>query len=192
MKKSGVFRLYREDENKYALPNFFTVMRLVFLPFIIWFLYRGTRTGDVTALSFMLLAGLTDYLDGYFARKLNKESNVGRMLDPLIDKITVGAIMIVLAHIKGLPYWYVAIVIARDLFLLVSGFLVISKKSFITESNQIGKWTSSLFAVVVISFTLNIPVIKYVFMYLTLLLIPVTIVGYVRKYKRDVKSKTEQ
>jgi CDP-diacylglycerol--glycerol-3-phosphate 3-phosphatidyltransferase len=191
MKKSGVVHLFREDENKYALPNFFTLMRLVFLPFIIYFLYRGTRTGDVAALFFMSLACVTDYLDGHFARKLNKVSNVGRMLDPLIDKISVGAAMIVLAHVKGLPYWYVAAVITRDLFLLVSGIMVISKKRFITESNKIGKWTSTLFAMVIITFTLNVPVVKYVFMYLTLVLIPITIIGYVKKYKRDVNQNIE-
>ncbi len=190
MKQSGIFHLYREDENKYALPNFFTVMRLVFLPFIIYFLYRGTRTGDLVALLFMFFACLTDYLDGHFARKLDKVSNVGRMLDPLIDKISVGTTMLVLAHLKGLPYWYVFIVIARDVFLLFTGILVISKKHYITESNKLGKWTSTLFAAVVISFTLNVPLVKYVFMYLTLVLIPITIFGYVRRYNREIKPKT--
>lgn len=192
MKQSGVFYLYREDKNKYALPNLFTIMRLIFLPFIIYFLYRGTRTGDLLALIFMSFACLTDYLDGHYARKLNKVSNVGRMLDPLIDKISVGTTMMVLAHLKGLPYWYVFVVIGRDLFLLITAILVISKKSHITESNKIGKWTSTLFAVVVITFTLNVPVMKYVFMYLTLILIPVTIFGYVQRYNREVKHKGAQ
>lgn len=191
MKNSGIYHLFREDEHKYALPNFFTALRLVFLPFIIFFLYKGTRTGDIVALIFMFFACVTDYLDGHYARKLNKLSNVGRMLDPLIDKISVGSAMLVLACMKGLPYWYVFIVIARDLFLLFTSTLVISKKRLITESNKLGKWTSTLLALVVITFTLNVPVVKYIFMYLTLLLVPMTIIGYIRKYKNEVYTKTK-
>ena len=183
MKNSGIYHLIREDDNKYALPNIFTVLRLFFLPFIIYFLYRHTRTGDLYALLFMLLACITDFLDGHFARKLNKKSQVGRMLDPLIDKVSVGVTMLVLAHIKGMPYWYVAIVIARDLCLLILALLVISKKRFIVESNKLGKWTSTIFALVIITFTLNVPYAKHALMYLSVLLVPATLVGYLYKYR---------
>ena len=154
MKKSGLFHLIREDDNKYGLPNLFTLLRLVFLPFIIYFLYKGTRSGDIYALLFMFLASITDYLDGHFARKLNKISQVGRMMDPFIDKLAVGTTMFVLAHVKGMPYWYVSIVIARDLFLLVLGLLAISRKKFVAESNKLGKWTSTIFALVIIALAL--------------------------------------
>ncbi|MBN1464417.1 CDP-alcohol phosphatidyltransferase family protein [candidate division KSB1 bacterium] len=183
MKKSGLCQLIREDENKYALPNLLTVLRLVFLPFIFYFLYRHSLTGDLLALFFMLLASLTDYLDGHFARKLNKQSQLGRMLDPLIDKLAVGTTMLVLAHIKGMPFWYAGMVIARDLFLLTLGLLVISKKQFIAESNKLGKWTSTIFAMVIITFTLNIPYVKYGLMYLSVLLVPASVIGYLYKYR---------
>jgi CDP-diacylglycerol--glycerol-3-phosphate 3-phosphatidyltransferase len=187
MKKGGIYHLFREDENKYALPNALTVLRLVFLPFIIYFLYKTTRTSDIIALGLMVLAGVTDYFDGYFARKLGKTSDVGRMLDPLIDKISVGLTMIVLAQVKGLPYWYVGIVIARDLFLLFTGTMVISRHRLVVESNQLGKWTSTLFALVIITFTLNVPVIKQIFMYSSAILVPVTVVGYISRYRHDFR-----
>lgn len=189
MKKSGLFHLIQNDKNKYGLPNFLTVLRLLFLPFIIFFLNMGTPAGDVSALALMFIAALTDYLDGHFARKLNKSSDVGRMLDPLIDKLSVCATMLILAHVKGLPYWYVAIVIIRDLFLLIMGTLVISKKRFVIESNKLGKWTSTILAAVIISFTLNIPIVKYLLMYFSLILIPVTVFGYIRKYRFDLARK---
>ncbi len=187
MKRGGIYQLFREDENKYALPNILTVLRLVFLPFIIYFLYKTTRTSDIIALGLMVLAGVTDYFDGYFARKLGKTSDVGRMLDPLIDKISVGLTMIVLAQVKGLPYWYVGIVIARDLFLLFTGTMVISRHRLVVESNLLGKWTSTLFALVIITFTLNVPVIKYVFMYGSAILVPVTLAGYISRYRHEFR-----
>jgi CDP-diacylglycerol--glycerol-3-phosphate 3-phosphatidyltransferase len=192
MKKIGLVQIIREDKNKFALPNFFTILRLFFLPFILYFLWMGSRKGDFLALFFMALACLTDFLDGYSARKLNKLSNVGRMLDPLIDKASVGATMLVLAAQKGLPYWYVFIVIGRDLFLLLGGTFVISKKRLVVESNMLGKWTSTLFALVIITFTLNIPYLKQGLMYISLFLVPMTLVGYVSKYRQDLSRRTKR
>jgi CDP-diacylglycerol--glycerol-3-phosphate 3-phosphatidyltransferase len=192
MKKTGLAQIIREDKNKFALPNFFTILRLVFLPFILYFLHMGSRTGDFLALLFMALACLTDFLDGYYARKLKKLSDVGRMLDPLIDKASVGATMLLLAAQKGLPYWYVFIVIGRDLFLLLGGTFVISKKRLVVESNMLGKWTSTLFALVIITYTLNIPYLKQGLMYVSLFLVPITLVGYVHKYRQDLSKKARQ
>ena len=190
MKKTGLVQIIREDKNKFALPNFFTILRLLFLPFILHFLSAGSRSGDFLALLFMGLACLTDFLDGYCARRLNKQSNVGRMLDPLIDKTSVDTAMLVLAAQKGLPYWYVFIVIGRDLFLLLGGTFVISKKRLVVESNMLGKWTSTLFALVIITYTLNVPYLKQGLMYVSLFLVPMTLVGYVHKYRQDLSKKT--
>lgn len=189
MKKIGIVQVVRADPNKFALPNLFTLMRLLFLPFILHFLWKGTRAGDILALLFMLLASLTDFLDGYFARKLRKTSDVGRMLDPLIDKLSVDATMLVLAAQKGLPYWYVIIVIGRDLFLLLGGTFVISKKRFVVESNKIGKWTATLFALVIVLYTINIPYLKQALMYVSLIGVPITLIGYTRKYFHDLPNK---
>ena len=191
MKKTGIYQIIREDEHKYALPNFFTLLRLVCLPFIIYYLRLRTRSGDVLALLFMIVAAFTDFLDGHFARKLHKTSNVGRMMDPLIDKISVDATMLVLAAHKGLPYWYVFLVIGRDLFLLIGGAFVVSKKRLVVESNRLGKWTSALFAVVIIAYTLNVPYLKQAFMYSTLVFIPATVIQYVRKYKGTIKLRNK-
>lgn len=189
MKRAGLIQIIREDENKFALPNFFTVLRLIFLPFILIALNMQTRGGDFIAIILMALACLTDFLDGYYARKLDKKSNVGRMLDPLIDKLSVDTAMLVLASAKGLPYWYVFIVIFRDLFLLLGGTFVISKRRLVVESNKLGKWTSTLFALVIISFTINIPYVKTALMYISLLMVPLTLVGYTRKYSHDIPRK---
>ena len=189
MKKTGIYQIIREDEHKYALPNFFTLLRLVCLPFIIHFLRLGTRTGDIYALLFMFLAATTDFLDGHFARKLQKTSNLGRMMDPLIDKISVAAAMLVLAAHKGLPYWYVFLVMGRDLLLLVGGLVVVSKKRLVVESNQLGKWTSILFAAVIIVYTLNIPYLKQTLLIVTLFLIPISVFQYLNKHINSIKLR---
>lgn len=190
---AGIFDIIKEDKHRFGIPNLLTTVRLLFLPFIVYFIRLGSRKGDICALLFMFFSCLTDYFDGYLARKLNQQSNLGRMLDPIVDKISIATAMLVLASQKGLPYWYVFIVIGRDLWILFASTLVISKKRFVIESNKLGKWTSSMFALIIISFTLNIPTIKWIFVALSLLLIPATIVGYTLKYKDDIpKRKNKQ
>lgn len=104
--------------------------------------------GGVT-IALFVLAALTDFLDGYFARRLNEVSDLGKILDPLADKVFVGVIVVVLM-LKGLlPLWFVGIVVARDLLILLGGIAVERKVGVVLPSNYPGK-----IAVLVLSTTL--------------------------------------
>ena len=177
--KNNIRELLAEDKNLFGLPNILTMSRLFFLPFILFFLAKGTRTGDGIALLFMLLASASDFLDGFFARKLNMKSQFGRMIDPLIDKLSVSSVMLLLAIKKGLPVWFVLVVIGRDLFILVGSLLVIKRMKTVAESNIWGKVTATSFAVVIILYTLQIPVLKNIAMWVSLILVPMSLVVYV-------------
>lgn len=193
--KYGLFQLIKEDKNRFGLPNLFTLTRFLFLPFIIYFLRLGTRSGDIYALILMFLSCVTDYLDGYFARELNQKSNFGRMLDPLADKVSVGLVMLVLTTQKGLPLWYALIVIGRDLFILFAGMFIISRNRVVLESNKMGKVTSTAFATVIITYTLNIPIVKNILMWISLFLVPLSIAIYMLTYKEEIpkhKSKLSE
>ncbi len=176
--KETIVKLIKEDENIVTVPNLLSFARLVFLPFIVYFLSKDTRSGDLYALLFMVLSGLTDFFDGRIARHFHQKSNLGRLIDPLIDKISVATVVIVLAMHKDLPYWYVGVVIGRDLLLLLAGLFVISKQKLVVESNWLGKWTALVLVFVILTFTLDVPVIKWVLFYFTLILIPATLVDY--------------
>lgn len=81
----------------------------------------------------------TDLLDGYLARKLDQVSELGKIIDPLADKIAVGAIAI-LMFLKGLiPVWFIIIVIFRDLLILIFGLILKRKKKIVLMSNYPGK-----------------------------------------------------
>jgi len=181
--------LIREDENIFNVPNLLSFARLVFLPFIAYFLSRDTQSGDLYALLFMILSGLTDFFDGRIARHFHQKSNLGRLMDPVIDKVSVAAVMIVLAAHKDLPYWYVAIVIGRDLLLLFAGLFVISKQKLVVESKWLGKWTALTLAFVVLTFTLEVPVVRWVLFYITLVLIPATLIDYYWTHRTKIHKK---
>ncbi len=186
--KRGIIQIIREDPNRFSIPNMLTISRLVFLPFVVYFLQVETLKTDIFALVFMILSGATDYFDGYVARKYGQKSDVGRLLDPVVDKLSINIVMLSLAAHKALPYWYVFILIARDLVILVSGLFVISRKKTIMESNTLGKYAVFLFALVIITFTLEVDVIKWIFMWLSVILVPATVIGYALTHKDVVKE----
>jgi len=179
----GILHLIKNDRNNIGLPNLLTASRLLFLPFIVHFLSWGTAKGDGLAVLFMFFSGLTDFLDGYVARHMNMRSHLGRMLDPLVDKISVGVAMLAIAAYKGLPYWYVLIVICRDIIILSSSVYAISKKQVIFESNTLGKWTVTSFLAVIVFYTLNLFPFNRIVMFISLVLIPFSLVKYLSRYR---------
>jgi len=188
--KVGIKELLEKDKHFFGLPNILTFSRLFFLPVIVYYLSLGTKSGDKTAIVFMLIACITDYLDGFAARKLNMRSVFGTMLDPFVDKMTVAVVMLTLASHKGLPYWFVFIVIGRDVSILCASLYVIKMKRFVAVSNLLGKFTASSFAVVIILFTINVPVAKNVAMWISLILIPLSLIKYFISHKENIVKKS--
>lgn len=190
--KFALFHIIKEDKNRFSVANFITLARLLFLPFIIYFLSQDTTVGDYYALFFMFVAGVTDYLDGRVARYFNRKSDLGRILDPVIDKVSVGIIMLILVAHKDLPLWYVLIVISRDLLLLFASLFVISRIRLVVESDELGKYTATCLALVIITFTIGVPVLRWILLGVSLFLIPATLVSYYLTHQhvmKELKSK---
>ena len=97
------------------LPNWITVSRLVGVPFIFYFLSLPTPTDRWLALTIFLVVALTDWLDGYLARKLNLVTELGKFLDPLVDKLLVLAVLLILIELGQVPAWGVFLILAREL-----------------------------------------------------------------------------
>ena len=98
---------------------------------------------------FMLSLYLSDLADGYLARKYNQITEFGKMIDPLADKVCVGAIVLSLVQQGDLPLWYVAIVIGRDLIILLAGAYLSTRIKFVLPSNKLGKFTVTSIAIVI-------------------------------------------
>ncbi|WP_428392612.1 CDP-diacylglycerol--glycerol-3-phosphate 3-phosphatidyltransferase [Lichenicoccus sp.] len=104
------------------LPNVLTLSRIAAIPVLLALVVADRPITDGLACLVFIAAGVTDYLDGHFARSRKQFSDLGRMLDPIADKLLVGASLMVLAGLQRLPFWglYPAIVILlREI--LVSG-----------------------------------------------------------------------
>ncbi|HET6151499.1 MAG TPA: CDP-alcohol phosphatidyltransferase family protein [Marmoricola sp.] len=108
------------DDGPYAavvwtLPNAISLVRLLGVPLFLW-LVLGPKE-DVLALIVLMISGITDWLDGYLARRLNQTSRVGEILDPVVDRLYILAVVIGLAFRDIIPWWVAIILPARDAFL---------------------------------------------------------------------------
>jgi cardiolipin synthase len=97
------------------LANCFTLLRLGLVPFIVLAILDGR--GEQAAVLFVL-AALTDILDGAAARRLKSATQTGAYLDPIADKCLLSGVFLALAAAQSVPWWFVAVVFGRDLYLL--------------------------------------------------------------------------
>ncbi len=105
----------------FTWPNLITVIRLFLIPLIVIALFSEKKT---EALVLFVLAGLSDALDGFLARRLEQKSLLGAVMDPLADKFLLDTIYILCAWKGFLPPYLAVLVVSRDVF-IVSGFLVL-------------------------------------------------------------------
>ncbi len=117
------------------LPNIITFSRLLGIPFVLYLLHSPSTQGRWICFSIFLVASLTDWLDGYLARKLNQVTDLGKFLDPLVDKLLVFAPLLALIELGQLPAWGVFLILGREL--TIAGWRVNQTK--ITGANIWGK-----------------------------------------------------
>ena len=98
------------------LPNKLTIMRVILIPFFVFFLLSPyfPAYGNYIAVAIFIVASLTDMLDGKIARKYNLVTNFGKFMDPLADKLLVCSAMICLIELDRLAAWIVIVIIARE------------------------------------------------------------------------------
>lgn len=132
-----------------GLANWLTVIRILLIPvFVILLVYRRV-TG---ALVVFILASLTDTLDGYIARTRGSQTRLGAFLDPMADKLLITASFITLTALKMLPFWITAVVISRDLLLILGTALVhVSGGQVHPSPTLLGKATTALQMATVLS-----------------------------------------
>ena len=104
-----------ESTRVLTIPNVISVVRLAGVPLFLWLVLGPEEDG--WALGVLLLSGITDWLDGYLARRLHQTSKLGQILDPVADRLYILAVVIGLAWRDIIPWWLAVLLPARDLLL---------------------------------------------------------------------------
>lgn len=134
------------------LPNKLTMLRVILIPFFIFFLLTDYIAGSMwIALGIFCLASFTDFLDGQIARKYNLVTNFGKFMDPLADKLLVCSALICFIDLKFLPSWFVIVIIAREF--IISGFrLIASDNGVVIAASWWGKFKTVFQMITIIYF----------------------------------------
>lgn len=168
-------------------PNVLTLLRFLLIPLYLYIFFTGH---EQSAFLIMLLAGLTDVLDGYIARKRNQVTELGSMLDPLADKLMLLAVIFSFLAAGWLPLVAVIAFVFRDAGMIVGSVLFRVRGKKTVPANVMGKLTTVLFYTAILFIVLKL---KYAvaFFWVVLAFSFVTSLIYVRSVRR-INRESEQ
>ena len=158
---------------KENIPNALTLGRILIIPvFIVLLTVWQSSLSHVLAASIFALASITDYLDGYLARKWKVVSNFGKFADPMADKILVMTAFIMLVELKMAPAWVVAIIICRELAVTGLRLLLVENGGTVLAAAMPGKIKtfSQMFAIIFLLLHWILPgqILLYIALFFTL------------------------
>ena len=102
------------EANPVNVPNALSAARIALVPVLLWILFADPDGGSMTAAALFLLASVTDVVDGHLARSRGLVTEVGKVLDPLADKLMVVSVLLSLVVLDRVPFWAVAVILGRE------------------------------------------------------------------------------
>lgn len=176
-------------------PNKLTIARMIIVPFLVIFLLTGWggEANRYISLTLFVVASVTDWFDGYLARKNNLVTNFGKFMDPLADKLLVCSAMICMIDLKRLPAWFVIIIIAREF--IISGFrLIAAENGIVIAANYWGKFKTASQMIMIILLILHFDgifvILEQIFIWISLALTIISLITYIWQ-NRTVLSMQE-
>jgi len=143
---------------KLTVPNQLTILRIILTPLFVYFFVQDIVSSKLIGTGIFILAGATDWYDGYIARKLNVITRWGQFMDPLADKILISSALLAFAYLGFVHYWMAIIIIGRDFIITFLRMYALKRGKSIVTSN-LAKWKTFLqmIAVFVLLIYLNYP-----------------------------------
>ena len=176
-------------------PTKLTIARMIIVPFLVIFLLTGWggEANRYISLTLFVVASVTDWFDGYLARKNNLVTNFGKFMDPLADKLLVCSAMICMIDLKRLSAWFVIIIIAREF--IISGFrLIAAENGIVIAANYWGKFKTASQMIMIILLILHFDgifvILEQIFIWLSLALTIISLITYIWQ-NRTVLSMQE-
>lgn len=149
-------RIFKKEQ-VLTIPNLLSVIRLLMIPLIVWLYIGIERYG--TAAAVIVVSGLTDIADGFIARKFHMISDLGKILDPIADKLTQGIILICLASRYKWMIVLTVLFAAKELCMALLGYLALKQEDSVNSAKWHGKVTTVFLYIVMFVLILfpNIP-----------------------------------
>jgi len=175
---------------QFNLPTYLTLLRIALIPLLVVVFYLPWHYANIACVLIFMAAGVTDWLDGYLARKMQLETPFGAFLDPVADKLMVAIILVLLVQQQANPYLAIpaAIIIGREITIasLREWMAEIGQRATVKVS-QLGKWktTAQMLAIGLLLYRddlLGLPIntIGYVLLYIAAVLTLWSMISYLR------------
>lgn len=139
------------------LPNKLTIMRVLLIPvFLVCLFCLDEPTNRVASTVIFVVASLTDFLDGYLARKWNMVSNFGKFMDPLADKLLVMSALVAMVQLGDLPAWVVVLILAREF--TITGFRTLAMEAnIVMAASWWGKIKTTVQMIMIVVLLVDLP-----------------------------------
>lgn len=175
------------------LANSLSLLRMGLVPCLLWSLHRDDNGLSWLPPALLLAAAATDWLDGAAARRLGQVSRLGRILDPLADKLLVGCLGVALVYWRGFPLWLVALQLFRDAAILAAGLFLLRSRGMVLAASRAGKLATVCMFLTVFSYLFDLgEAPRALAAYATAAVLLFSSVGYGRSLRRVTSTPAPQ
>lgn len=172
------------------VPNILSTFRIILVPVFAYIFFLPIENARIYALIIYAIASITDFIDGYIARKYDLISKVGTVLDPLADKLLLITSVVCFYIAGNIPLLIVVIIIGKELFMILGGiYLYFHKSNIVIPSNIFGKVATVIFTVAILT-TLVYPesILSFTLLSIALCLSIVALISYSHHYVKNIKK----
>ena len=170
----------------FTIPNIISFFRLLLSIPVGFFLWKE----NYLALALVIVLGISsDFLDGILARRLKQISEPGKILDPLADKLGIGVATIILYLKSQMPLWLVILIVGRDVAIMIGGLFYARKFKLVIPSNIIGKITTNVLAVTLVSYIFQVDILMQIFSILTVIFVVISSISYLMRLVHHLQGK---
>lgn len=173
------------------LPNKITIMRIILIPIYLLVFYSNMDNRLLISGLIFLLAGISDLVDGYIARKYDLTTDLGAVLDPFADKLMSFAVLISFTTIKLIPLWVLIAIGIKEVFMIIgSAVSILYHKNTVVHANYYGKFATISFYIAILSivFKLN-ETVSTIFLIITVTLNVLAFYMYLKIFLTQEQNK---
>lgn len=177
--------LKKEQNRIWTVPNILSFIRILLIAPTAMLLWQE-KVFQAALLAFV--GGLMDIADGIIARKFNQKSELGKIIDPLADKLFIGVLVVILFLQNKIPLWFIVAVLARDFLILLGGAIISTKIKIVPPSNFLGKITALTLGITLMLIIFGLTEISTIFIYLSVILIVLSFLNYVISVSKQIRE----
>lgn len=176
-----------KKDNYNNLPNLVSLFRIIMILPVVYFISNDNQLGIIVVVFFSFVS---DYLDGYFARKLNIITEFGKIIDPLADKLFIIAVVVTLFLFDKIDLIFFLFIILRDLLIFLGGLYITPKIGYVLPSNKLGKLTVNILALNLFFILINFQFYLEYFRLLSIFFIIISFFSYLYRAYSILKEKS--